>query len=46
MKEVNIIRQNRYIYIKYMSNKWLVNVINVENKIDFHQKINEEIELG
>ena len=27
-----------------MSNRWLVNVIDVENKIDFHQKINEEIE--
>ena len=43
IKEVNN-RQNRWLYKKYISNRWLVNVINVENKIDFHQKINEEIE--
>ena len=43
IKEVNN-RQNRWLYKKYISNRWLVNVINVKNKIDFHQKINEEIE--
>ena len=43
IKEVNN-RQNRWLYKKYISNRWLVNVINVENRIDFHQKINEEIE--
>ncbi len=26
-------------------NGWLVNVINVENRINIHEKVNEEIEL-
>ena len=43
IKEVNN-RQNRWLYKKYISNRWLVNVMNVEKKIDFNQKINEEIE--
>ena len=43
IKEVNN-RQNRWLYKKYISNRWLVNVMNVEKKIDFNQKINDKIE--
>ena len=46
MKEVNNISRIGGFIKNCIANGWLVNVINVKNKIDFHQKINEEIELG
>ena len=44
MKEVNNISRIGGFIKNCIANGWLVNVINVKNKIDFHQKINEEIE--
>ena len=46
LKEMNGINRIDEFIKNCTSNRWLVNVIDVENKIDFHQKINEEIELG
>ena len=46
LKEMNGINRIDEFIKNCASSGWLVNVINVENKIDFHQKINEEIELG
>ena len=46
LKEMNGINRIDEFIKNCASSRWLVNVINVENKIDFHQKINEEIELG
>ena len=46
LKEMNGINRIDEFIKNCASSGWLVNVIDVENKIDFHQKINEEIELG
>ena len=46
MKEVNNISRIGDFIKNCIANGWLVNVMNVEKKIDFNQKINEEIELG
>lgn len=46
LKEMNGINRIDEFIKNCTSNRWLVNVIDVENKIDFHKKINEEIELG
>ena len=44
MKEVNNISKIGGFIKNCIANGWLVNVMNVEKKIDFNQKINEEIE--
>ena len=44
MKEVNNISRIGGFIKNCIANGWLVNVMNVEKKIDFNQKINGEIE--
>ena len=44
MKEVNNISRIGDFIKNCIANGWLVNVMNVEKKIDFNQKINEETE--